>query len=136
MIFRLRVKFIFFLYDLLGCFLVILILRYYELFLEIVVCVFIYNGNGKLELVFGEGVLLFLKKVVCFSRKFFVLDVDSKSVKVFNKNGQFCWEIGNGMFEDLVGIIIDCLNGCVLVCDCEGYVVYVYNSEGVIVRII
>lgn len=40
------------------------------------------------------------------------------------------------MFEDLVGIIIDCLNGCVLVCDCEGYVVYVYNSEGVIVRII
>lgn len=87
MIFRLRVKFIFFLYDLLGCFLVILILRYYELFLEIVVCVFIYNGNGKLELVFGEGVLLFLKKVVCFSRKFFVLDVDSKSVKVFNKNG-------------------------------------------------
>lgn len=40
------------------------------------------------------------------------------------------------MFEDFVGIVVDFENGWILVCDCEGYVVYVYSKEGILVRII
>lgn len=40
------------------------------------------------------------------------------------------------MFEDLVGIEVDYENGCILVCDCESYVVYVYSKDGILVRII
>lgn len=47
-------------------------------------CVLVYNVNGKLEFVFGEGKLFFLKKVVFFNEELFVFDVDSKSVKVFS----------------------------------------------------
>ncbi|XP_068716384.1 tripartite motif-containing protein 2-like [Montipora foliosa] len=133
---RPRVKFTFLSHDSSGCFLVTSTPRYHESPSETAACVLIYNGNGKLESVFGEGVLSSPKKAVCCSRKFFVPDADSKSVKVFNKNGQFCREIGNGMLEDLAGITTDCLNGRVLVCDCEGYAVHVYNSEGAIVRTI
>ena len=131
-----KVKFTFLSHDSSGRFLVTSTPRYQESPSETDSCVLVYSANGKLESVFGEGVLSSPKKAVCFNEKFFVPDADSKSVKVFSSSGEFCGEIGKGMLEDLAGIATDCVNGRILVCDCEGYAVHVYNKEGTLVRTI
>ena len=131
---RPKVKFTFLSHDSSGRFLVTSTPRYQESVSETDSCVLIYSANGKLELVFGEGELSSPKKAVCFDEKLFVPDADSKSVKVFNNDGEFCREIGRGMLEDLAGITTDSLNGRILVCDCEAYAVHVYSREGTLVR--
>ena len=131
-----KVKFTFLSHDSSGRFLVTSTPRYQETASETDACVLILSTNGKLESVFGEGVLSSPKKAVCFNRKFFVPDADSKSVKVFNSGGEFCREIGKGMLEDLAGIATDPMNGRILVCDCEGYAVHVYSRELTLVRTI
>lgn len=136
MIPRPKVKCTFLSHDLCGRFLVTSTPRYQESPSETDACVLIYSGSGKLETVFGKGVLSSPKKAVCFNRKLFVPDADSKSVKVFNSDGEFCREIGKGMLEDLAGIATDYANGCILVCDCEGYAVHIYSKEGTLVRTI
>lgn len=133
---RPKVKFTFLSNDSTGRFLVTSTPRYQESASETDSCVLIYSPNGKLESVFGKGVLSSPKKAVCFNRKFFVPDADSKSVKIFNSDGKFCREIGTGMLEDLAGIATDCVNERILVCDCEAYAVHVYSKEGTLVRTI
>lgn len=133
---RPKVKFTFLSHDASGRFLVTSTPRYQESASETDSCVLIYTATGKLESVFGGGVLSSPKKAVFFKGKFFVPDADSKSVKVFNNNGEFCQEIGRGMLEDLAGIATDFVNGRILVCDCEGYAVHVYSTLGTLVRTI
>lgn len=133
---RPKVKFTFLSHDSTGRFLVTSSPRYQELTSETSSCVLIYNTNGKLESVFGEGKLSSPKKAVYLDGEFFVPDADSKSVKVFSIEGEFRREIGKGMLEDLAGIAVDSENGRVLVCDCEGYAVHVYSKEGTLVRTI
>ena len=133
---RSKVKFTFLSHDSTGRFLVTSSPRYQELASETDSCVLIYNVNGKLESVFGEGNLSSPKKAVSLDGEFFVPDADSKSVKVFSQEGEFRREIGKGMLEDLAGIDVDCENGCILVCDCDSYAVHVYSKDGTLVRTI
>lgn len=133
---RPKVKFTFLSQDSTGRFLVTSSPRYQELASETDSCVLIFNANGKLESVFGEGKLSSPKKAVSLNGEFFVPDADSKSVKVFSAEGEFSREIGKGMLEDLAGIAVDSENGRVLVCDCEGYAVHVYSKEGTLVKTI
>ena len=133
---RPKVKFTFLSHDSSGRFFVTSSPRYQELTSDTISCVLIYNANGKLESVFGEGKLSSPKKAVHLNGEFFVPDADSKSVKVFSIDGEFRREIGKGMLEDLAGIAVDSEKGRVLVCDCEGYAVHVYSKEGTLVRTI
>ena len=135
-ILRSKVKFTFLSHDSMGRFLVTSSPRYQELASETDSCVLIYNVNGKLESVFGEGLLSSPKKAVFLDGEFFVPDADSKSVKVFSQEGEFRREIGKGMLEDLAGIDVDCENGCILVCDCDSYAVHVYSKDGTLVKTI
>lgn len=131
-----KVKFTFLSHDSSGRLFVTSSPRYQELTSETNSCVLVYNVNGKLESVFGEGKLSSPKKAVLLNGELFVPDADSKSVKVFSLQGEFRREIGKGMLEDLAGIAVDSENGRILVCDCEGYAVHVYSKEGTLVRTI
>lgn len=131
-----KVKFTFLSHDSSGRLFVTSSPRYQELTSETNSCVLVYNANGKLESVFGEGKLSSPKKAVLLNGELFVPDADSKSVKVFSIQGEFRREIGKGMLEDLAGIAVDSENGRILVCDCEGYAVHVYSREGTLIRTI
>ena len=133
---RPKVKFTFLSSDPAGHLLVTSSPRYKETVDETIACVLIYSPLGKLELRFGEGQLSSPKRAVWLKGQYFVPDADSKSVKVFGRAGQFLLEIGHGLLDDLAGITTDAKRGHVLVCDCEGYAVYVYDQVGALVRTI
>ncbi|KAJ7382002.1 hypothetical protein OS493_037762 [Desmophyllum pertusum] len=91
------------------------------------------NPSGKLTLSFGDDRLSSPEKATFLNGKFFVVDKDSKSIVVFDKNGDFLEEM-RGRLEHPCSIAADYTNGNLVVSDRGNSTVQIYSQAGHLVH--